>query len=345
MHINTQDMDIIKDTVDNFRVIKHKVTDEKISFIVSNWTQKTLWPQELNEQVLLAKKEIIFIPYLEINGDVSTHYHVDVGTYYKAYNDCTKCNRTGKVEKVSSVAVYAGREIGKCSTCHGKGRMLTGSNSFGPTYGICIVCHGSGTYDAGPKYRKEKKVDIITCSKCKGRGEVEVTLTSWKNITNQGNVSIRNFDVGILTNEKIHCGDRILNKSDYDLATKIDGLKIYKIHDFSKDKSYFLNKTHNVIQKQVQSEADTLGDKVKNVHISDEVISTLKYNLYLYPIITSSFEYQNEQHILEIDGITGKLYVEVPKTIKTARLKRTAKLVVISTALLIAVTLIINLIH
>ena len=166
----------LRDKIDTFSLFEPKINENQVKEIVLQWTTKKLWPKDLTQEVLLEKQETIYIPYLEINGDVNVKYKVNIGTDYIKKIECTTCHTTGTIEQNKTIKVPDGRKIVNCSTCGGRGQVkdtiaqMGGNGHLHNTYSTCPKCYGAGQVDIGQKYRKEKIKETVKCPNCKGKG-------------------------------------------------------------------------------------------------------------------------------------------------------------------------------
>ena len=55
----------------------------------------------------------------------------------------------------------------------------------------------------------------------------------------------------------------------------------------------------------------------------------LDIRTWLYPIFAGTYEYDSSAHLIEVDGVTGKMHVEVPKRIRNLRTTHWLKIIFI----------------
>lgn len=95
------------------------------------------------------------------------------------------------------------------------------------------------------------------------------------------------------------------------------------------------------VSGNARSAARSLG-KVRNLNIAYVNIEALESHVWLYPIFSGNYHFEEVEHMIQIDGVTGKLFIEVPKSVKKKRFLKFAKIAGIVLAAIATLSLLVG---
>ncbi|MCB0257172.1 MAG: zinc ribbon domain-containing protein, partial [Anaerolineae bacterium] len=183
----------------------------------------------------------------------------------------------------------------------------------------CSKCSGRGTYRD-----KDLWGDMtdFTCYKCGGKGYDKSTETDWHS---QSGVARGVVDQRIIENvandTEIRCGRRDLKSSEHQLTKPYaDDVFAFALESF--DQKVGLAKAKEAVLAALESDASSVASglgRVRNMRVGHVNIEHLDARTWLYPIYAGKYEYEGSFHLVEVDGMTGKMHIEVPKSIRSKR--------------------------
>lgn len=200
----------------------------------------------------------------------------------------------------------------------------TGSAHWSASVGVdhqvlkrCSKCDGEGVYF--PLLSTEKR----RCDKCAGSGKALETETFWSSQegvveTTEKRIVVNNFDNELF---EFKCGDRKLDgaihrvdKSDmsaYSIlrplaVTRFAGQQVAKVS------------IEKALQEKAHLIASGLG-RVRNLQLAYVQIDHLDSLMWLYPIYLGYYNCEGEKLLIQIDGGTGKMWADVPQSVKSKR--------------------------
>lgn len=207
----------------------------------------------------------------------------------------------------------------------GSGNGLWSAN-IGEDYEVrntCTQCHGKGVTMGGGLLGKEEP---MTCPWCNGKGYQPETRTRW---TSQGGMASGKIDE-INSNSQIglRCGSRQKNAAK--LPVPSSQLSNYLIADAkATSKRALIEIAQDKLQRSIESDA---SDKARRLgKVRDLTVSSISYTHidaqhWLYPIYFGQYHYGSEALAVQIDGVTGKVWADIPQSVKDLRFKRNLKI-------------------
>lgn len=203
----------------------------------------------------------------------------------------------------------------------------------------CSQCGGTGTTMGGAVWGKEKP---MRCPWCNGRGYNSETHTKWRSQSGVANGQVDKIIQN--SNLDIRCGKRrnILASSVTSTA-----LKELTITDPTHSSLTSLNGiAKDLVKKSIESDVTQkthrLG-RVRDLSINMPSFESLDIQHWLYPIYFGEYTYQDEILAVQIDGVTGQIWADLPQQVKSQRLKRNITfgaigIFIISIALILAIS-------
>lgn len=188
-------------------------------------------------------------------------------------------------------------------------------------YVVCSSCNGKGGKWKGSgndRYFSE-------CWFCHGSGQEEYKYIEWGFQSGYSNVDIngRIFD-NILNEYRIRCGEIDLKAEEKPVSINIlEKLLIITPKTIGDENGSNISRMllKNEVYENAHYMASSNGE-VKNLNIANLQLINPNARLWLYPYFLSFFEYDNLIYFIEIDGITGNIFVEIPKSVKQKRFLR-----------------------
>lgn len=185
-----------------------------------------------------------------------------------------------------------------CSTCNGKGRAATVFNMM---------------------------EDNAECTTCNGSGRVEKTETLWNSQAGFVEASvdgriIKNFDEEAIN---LKCGKRQFDVQSSWLA--VEELEHYSlIPALFTDAESAHRLAVEITLAETKDEAQRIASQmgyVKNLQTANVHTQNIGFYAWLYPLLLGQYEFDDALWTLQIDGVTGKIWGEVPKSIKSKQWK------------------------
>ncbi|RME57577.1 hypothetical protein D6779_08405 [Candidatus Parcubacteria bacterium] len=88
----------------------------------------------------------------------------------------------------------------------------------------------------------------------------------------------------------------------------------------------------DALEKKARRLASAFGE-VKDIQLSHVTVDEGTGHVYLYPIWIGSYEYEGEHCQVQVDGHTGKIFVESPTSVKKKRFIKWAIITAAASAL------------
>ncbi|MCA9917097.1 MAG: hypothetical protein KC445_04050 [Anaerolineales bacterium] len=189
-------------------------------------------------------------------------------------------------------------KIAICSTCGGKGRAATILNMM---------------------------EDNAECTSCNGSGRVEKTETLWNNQSGFVETTVDSRVVENYGQEHINlkCGKRNFSVDSSWLSPKeIEKYDI--IPPLQTEAGIGQRLAEEITRRKTEDEAHTIASQmgqVKNLQVVNVHTQNIQAYLWFYPLLLGSYEYDDAFWQLQIDGVTGQMWGEVPKSIKSKQWK------------------------
>lgn len=185
-------------------------------------------------------------------------------------------------------------KIAICSTCSGKGRAATVFNLMEDN-AECTTCNGSG---------RVEKTETIWSSQA---GFVEASVT---------NRVLENFDV---ERANLKCGKRKFDvESTWLPEDEVTECKL--IPTLQTDAEAGKQRAIETILTEAKDEAQRITSDmgyVRNLQTINLQTHDVNFYMWLYPLYLGHYLFEDELWTLQIDGVTGKMWGEVPKSVKS----------------------------
>ena len=185
----------------------------------------------------------------------------------------------------------------------------------------CGTCGGRGRYT--PIWSTDER----RCDNCAGTGQALGTETFWSSqagyVTAEAkNVLRENFDAKALG---LRCGDRQFSVDSHilDVGQTADFTSILPI---STSKASGQEAAQQAVENALYVQAHTIASRlgrVRDLQIVNVQIQNLESETWLYPVYLGFYRSGTEQLPIQLDGITKKLWVDVPSSVKVLRRKDT----------------------
>jgi hypothetical protein len=146
---------------------------------------------------------------------------------------------------------------------------------------------------------------------------------------------IENVAAGI----EIRCGERDRSAPEHQLDQQDDELVLLPERmDHEAGLALGKDAVLSALKSDAHHIASRLG-RVRDLRLGHVNVESLDARTWLYPIYAGRYDYEGYSHLVEVDGITGKVYVEVPRSVSSQRMKHRLKI-----ALYVAIPMIIALV-
>jgi hypothetical protein len=183
------------------------------------------------------------------------------------------------------------------------------------------------------------------CGTCNGAGQVKKRYTEW---FSQSGVANGSIDGRIYENTvqkiKLRCGKRNVKAKELVLESPFrSDIKIFQMKNVDDNAGLQIAEklVRDAVYKDARRTASGLG-KVRDLRVSHIQVDGVKARKWLYPIFLGSYEYENKLHRIEVDGITGKLHIVVPKSVRAKRTEKIMKIIGIVVAITAILAIIIG---
>lgn len=184
------------------------------------------------------------------------------------------------------------------------------------------------------------------CGSCRGTGTKEETVTKWDNQTGycKGQLELQetpNFDEEAVP--RMRCGKPDLSAKTEKLSRPYP-VDILVLHPALLLEEQGLEKAREQIRKNVEADgrkkASGVSDHYKEYDLDQFEARTASAWMRLYPIYLSTFKWEEDLCFVQLDGITGTLFIQTPGSIASARMKawlrKAAPYLVVATLIIIA---------
>lgn len=207
--------------------------------------------------------------------------------------------------------ILDGRASGSWSANIGQDRTV---------YKTCSHCQGRGEWQGSDL---EGKPRMFNCASCNGTGQTSDTVTDWHS---QSGVATGHINGKVLENvandTPIRCGKREFSAEESWLTEPFpDDILIFEPEAVGNETGLELaeKQLRKVVHDDGYDTASGLG-QVRNFKLGYVNIESKEARTWLYPIYVSSYKYGEKEYLIEMDGITGKLHIEIPGTVRAKRI-------------------------
>lgn len=184
----------------------------------------------------------------------------------------------------------------------------------------CSHCQGRGEWQGSDL---EGKPRMFNCASCNGTGQTSHTVTDWHS---QSGVATGHINGKVLENvandTPIRCGKREFSAEESWLTEPFpDDILIFEPEAVGNEAGLELAETtlRDALHKDGYNSASSLG-QVRNFKIGHVNIESKEARTWLYPIYVASYKFGDKEYLIEMDGITGKLDVEIPGAVQAKRI-------------------------
>lgn len=184
----------------------------------------------------------------------------------------------------------------------------------------CSSCHGRGEWQGTDINGKPR---MYNCSSCGGTGQKSETVTDWHSQSGVATGSINGKILENVANDTpIRCGKRELSADEHWLAEPFpNDILIFEPEVVGNEAGLALAEKH--LEKSVYDDgynsASGLG-QVRNFKLGYVNIESKGARTWLYPIYVANYNYGEQEYLIEMDGITGKLHIEIPGAVRAKRI-------------------------
>ncbi len=182
---------------------------------------------------------------------------------------------------------------------------------------FCWFCMGMGKktssrYDMNTgSYRS----DTSNCNWCAGHGYREHTTTTWHAESGVAEAALEGATwINVADGIKIKCGPPYFPSSQYAISCPSQtSIHLIPPATTSNQDAILLarSKVQQEVRNQLRSIQSSLG-KVQNWHEGDIIVPEYRASTYLYPIYFCFYKYRGKGFQIQIDGMTGSVYVSKP---------------------------------
>jgi len=203
-------------------------------------------------------------------------------------------------------------------------------------YEICPSCKGKrGVW--GKNISNEPT--FYECGSCSGKGQVKKTFTVWNSQSGIANASLNGRVIENIANDiRIRCGKRDIKANESFLSSPFpsDILVLQpKNTGDAAGQRIAENLVRSEVKRDAQSTASRLG-RVRDLQVAYVNVEGVQARTWLYPIFLGTYHFEEALHLVEIDGVTGKLRIDVPKSVRNKRVFNTLKIIAIIIAVIAA---------
>jgi len=179
----------------------------------------------------------------------------------------------------------------------------------------CNRCNGRGYYT--PFYETKEQ----RCPDCGGTGRGFRQEIFWNSQSGYVNAEV----TGRLTQNydgELHCGSRDVTApaKPFDKAS-VTSYTVYQPQNTTGLDG--IDRARVEVIEQLQTDANIMagrmGDRVRDLVLANIQVTGLKARTWLYPIWLGTYQYDDEELIIQVDGITGEVWADIPKAVKDLR--------------------------
>ena len=187
----------------------------------------------------------------------------------------------------------------------------------------CNNCYGKGGwYDMWKEWHK--------CPTCGTSGKVVENFTSWHSQSGiaSGEINgkvIENITGGV----NIRCGKRDLKAKELLFSpTELSSIQVFQPKSIDEETGRKIAEDiiHDNLHRDANHSASRLGS-VRDLKVGYVRFEKINARHWLYPIFMGSYNFEEKRHTIQIDGVTGNLFIEIPESVRSARWNETMKLV------------------
>ena len=172
-----------------------------------------------------------------------------------------------------------------------------------------------------------------TCSRCWDRGFVEETYYEKKSESGYVNTELNAgwYRVEASGGGVRKCGEASMSTAvgSVDLAVNTKDFRAAltmpsTVRSAEGLKTFVTQKVLDTVQSDARSIAGKIGS-VEDIQLGEVNVDPLPPGnsfLHLYPIILSEYEYRGQTRQVQIDGVSGKMWVQLPRSVKAGRVLR-----------------------
>lgn len=193
-------------------------------------------------------------------------------------------------------------------------------------YEICSACKGT-------RGRHGKDIwgdpQFYECSVCNGSGQQKITYTEWVSQSGVANANIENRILSNINDTNfLKCGKRDFRGNAKVLVPPFpEDIFVLQPQNSSSDsgEKKARDLIHEDIYQNSRKSSSRLG-RVRDLQIAYVNIEKAESKTWLYPIFIGKYTYDEKDHIIQVDGVTEKLYIEIPKIVRKKRIQKIAKI-------------------
>lgn len=191
----------------------------------------------------------------------------------------------------------------------------------------CGTCGGRGRFT--PLWSTDER----RCDNCAGSGKALGTETFWSSqagfVEGRSNGVVReNFEPSRV---KLQCGERDF-KIDSQWINDDQKHMYLMIAPNTVTNNDGLATAREVVKNKLKVNAHNIASDmgyVRNLQLANVQLNNLSAEFWLYPLYLGQYNYEEEVLPVQIDAITGNIWADVPKSVKSARLKDILKVIAI----------------
>jgi len=190
----------------------------------------------------------------------------------------------------------------------------------------CYKCSGKGLVKQSENNPFGNSDIIERCHVCGGSGKEQVKKTRFVSQTGYVNAELNGRVVENLPSDVTppRLKKRDLNAVEEKLDKPL-AAQFYSLQPASVLSSDGRKKSEDILRETLTQNANDIArdmGPVRNLQIVNIQIQNLSARLWGYPLLVGSFTYKDEEQLaIEIDALTGEIYVDVPKSVKSSRLR------------------------
>ena len=187
---------------------------------------------------------------------------------------------------------------------------------------VCRSCSGTGRVESLAKIGAQfitggSGSTKTTCPKCGGGGVKEEKFTTWDQQEANVAVDVQQLEQNTVSSLDLECGEQHVDVANFIGSDELDNSTEIVIPKITDEKSG-LSLAEDIIDKKLRSSAknSALGDEVENFQMLYKQYENPQAILVLYPIYFGRYDYKDEDLNIQIDGVTGTIHMELPKSVR-----------------------------